>query len=321
LQRLHLCELELRAGEWDAAARLLAEWAESSEGELLFRPMYERCHALLAAGRGLPDDAERWATTAIARADVTGSRWDMLESLRARGIAELLAHDPTRAAKTLRAIWERTQREGIDDPGVFPVAPELVEALAELGDLDEARSVSGRVRELAEQQEHPWGLATAKRCGAIAALASGGYDEDAAVELAQAAADYRRLGLRFDRARSLLSLGRAQRRVKKWGAARDSLEGAVAAFDEQGSPGWTEQARSELARVGARRPAPSGELTPAELRVAQLAANGLANKEIGRTLHVTVHTVELHLSHAYAKLGIRSRTQLAGCLTASGQRA
>jgi DNA-binding CsgD family transcriptional regulator/tetratricopeptide (TPR) repeat protein len=318
LQRLHLCELELRAGEWDAAARLLDEWAESSEGELLFRPMYERCHALLAAGRGLPGDAERWATTAIARAEVTGSRWDLLEALRARGIAELLSHDPARAAQSLRAVWEYTQREGIDEPGVFPAAPELVEALAELGELDEALSVGGRLRELAEEQEHPWGLATAKRCGAIVALASGGYDEGAAVELASAAADYERLGLRFDHARSLLSLGRAQRRVKKWGAARDSLEAAVAAFDEQGSPGWTEQARSELARVGARRPAASGELTPAELRVAQLAADGLANKEIARALHVTVHTVELHLSHAYAKLAIRSRTQLAGRLAASG---
>jgi DNA-binding NarL/FixJ family response regulator len=318
LQRLHLCELELRAGEWDAAARLLDEWAESSERELLFRPMYERCQALLAAGRGLPGDAERWATQAIARAEVTGCRWDLLEALRARGIAELLAHDAGRAAESLRTVWDRTQREGIDEPGVFPAAPELVEALAELGEVEEAVAVTSRLTELAEQQEHPWGRATAKRCAAVVALASGGYDEDAADALAQAAADYQRLGLRFDHARSLLSLGRAQRRVKKWGAARESLEGAVAAFVEQGSPGWAEQARSDLDRVGARRPAPSGELTPAELRVAQLAADGLANKEIARTLHVTVHTVELHLSHAYAKLGIRSRTQLATRLTASG---
>ena len=106
-------------------------------------------------------------------------------------------------------------------------------------------------------------------------------------------------------------LGRAQRRLRKWGAARGSLEQAAAAFDELGSPGWADEARSELARVGARRPQPSGELTPTERRVAELAAEGLANKEIARTLFVTVHTVEVHLSHAYAKLGVRSAPQLA----------
>ena len=86
----------------------------------------------------------------------------------------------------------------------------------------------------------------------------------------------------------------------------------MAAFDELGSPGWAEQARSELARVGARRrKAPTGELTPTEQRVVELAAAGLANKEIARKLFVGVHTVEVHLTHAYAKLGVRSRTQLA----------
>ena len=141
------------------------------------------------------------------------------------------------------------------------------------------------------------------------------YDEEAAAALADAAADYERLGLRFDRARSLLSLGRAQRRFRKWGAARDALQQAVSAFDEMGSPGWAEEARSELARVGARRPTPSGELTSAERGVVELAAEGRANKEIARALHVTVHTVEVHLSHAYAKLGVRSRAQLASRLS------
>ena len=82
-----------------------------------------------------------------------------------------------------------------------------------------------------------------------------------------------------------------------------------------GAAGWAEEARSELARVGARRPTPSGELTSAEAGVVELAAEGRANKEIARALHVTVHTVEVHLSHAYAKLGVRSRAQLASRLS------
>jgi len=310
LQRLHVCELELRAGGWEAASRLLDEWAESSDRELLVWPMYERCRALAAAGRGLPDEAEQWAAEAIARAETTGVRWDLLEALRARGIAALLKHEPQRAAASLRRVWEHTEREGIDEPGAFPVAADLVEALVELGERDEALAVTGRLAELAERLDHPWGLATAARCDALVRLASPAYDGEAAAALAGAAAAYGELGLRFDRARSLLGLGRAQRRFRKWGAARESLEAAAFAFDEIGSNGWAEEARSELVRVGARRPRPTGELTPAELRVAELAADGLANKEIARTLFVTVRTVETHLSHAYAKLEVRSRSQL-----------
>lgn len=63
--------------------------------------------------------------------------------------------------------------------------------------------------------------------------------------------------------------------------------------------------------MGGRRPQATGELTPAERLVVELAADGLANKEIARDLFVSVRTVEVHLKHAYAKLGIRSRTQLA----------
>ena len=117
--------------------------------------------------------------------------------------------------------------------------------------------------------------------------------------------------LRFDHARSLLSLGRAQRRLKQWGAARESLQDAVAAFEQQGSSGWTQRARSELDRVGARRPRRTGELTATEREIVELAAKGRSNKEIAQALSLAVHTVEVHLSRAYAKLGVHSRTQLA----------
>jgi DNA-binding CsgD family transcriptional regulator len=89
------------------------------------------------------------------------------------------------------------------------------------------------------------------------------------------------------------------------------------AFEERGSDGWAALARTELARLVTRRPTPAGELTAAEQRVVALAAEGLSNKEIARHLFVAVHTVEVHLGHAYAKLGVRSRTQLASRLAAS----
>ena len=308
LQRLHLCELELRAGGWDEATRLLDEWER--DGELLVWPCYDRCRALVAAGRGLAEETQRWSADAIERAQRTGLHWDVLEASRARGLGDLLARNLQPAAESFRAVWAHTQREGVDDPGVFPVAPDLVEMLVELGELEEAQAVTDRLRELAEEHDHPWGRATALRCAALIRLASS-EDEEAAVGLAAAADRYESLGLRFDRARTLLSLGRIRRRQRKWGAARDALQAAAAAFDELGSPGWADQAREEGSRLGGRRPQASGELTPAEQRVVELAADGLSNKEIARSLVVTVRTVEVHLKHAYAKLGIRSRTQLA----------
>jgi DNA-binding CsgD family transcriptional regulator len=317
LQRLALCQLELRVGDWDAASRLLDEWAESAEGKLLITATYQRCRALLAVGRGFPDEAKEWATPALRDAEAGNYRWQVLESRRALGTASLLAGEPAEACELLRAVWSYMEHEGIDEPGAFPVAPELVEALVELGELDEAAAVVDRLGRLSEEQAHPWGLATAKRCAALVGLAGDGYREADAARLAEAAADYGRLGLRIDRARSLLGLGRAQRRFKKWGAARETLTDARSAFEEIGSDGWVEVTRSELDRVGARRPRPVGELTPAEERVAQLAAEGLSNKEIAAALFITVYTVEAHLSHAYAKLGVRSRGQLARRLSPS----
>ena len=243
----------------------------------------------------------------------TGVCWDLLECRRALGTLEILGHDPGTAIEQLRPVWEHTEREGVRDPGAFPVAPELVEALVEAGELDAARAVTKRLGELAEAQEHPWGRATARRCAAVVALADT-YDEQAVAALSQAADEYGSLGLALDHARALLSLGRAQRRFRKWGAARDTLEAAVSAFAELGSPGWADVARSELERVGARRPTAEGQLTAAERRVAELAAQGLANKEIARTMVVSVKTVEFHLSNTYAKLGIRSRGELAPTL-------
>jgi DNA-binding CsgD family transcriptional regulator len=266
---------------------------------------------VLAAIGGFPAEAERFAEAAIAATERGDAKWDRLESLRARGIAALCVGDAARAAESLRLVWEHTQREGIDDPGAFPVAPDLVEALVEISELEEARRVTARLQKQAEEQEHPWGLATSKRCNGLIRLTTGGDSEAGALALLDAAGEYETLGLHFDESRTLLALGRAQRRLRKWGAARSALERAAVAFDEIGADGWAERARSELARVGGRRPQAEGELTPTERRTAELAAQGLSNKQIAGTLFVSVHTVEVHLSHAYAKLGIRSRAQLA----------
>src|SRR5262249_26358815 len=83
-----------------------------------------------------------------------------------------------------------------------------------------------------------------------------------------------------------------------------------------------ERAREEMRVTGAklRRPQSSGieSLTPSERRIAELAANGASNPEIAQALFVTVKTVEMHLGHAYRKLGISSRRQLAPLMPPAG---
>jgi DNA-binding CsgD family transcriptional regulator len=314
LQRLHLCELMLRIGDWGEAHGLLDEWAASTDRELLHWPMYERCRALLAAGRGDPDEARRWGAEALARAEATGVRWDWLETKRALGVAALLARDVEAAARDLRTVWEHTLREGVGDPGAFPVAPDLVEALVEVKALDEARDVTARLSERARGQHHLWARVGAQRCSALVDL-TGDYSDRAAAALEEAAATYQEMGLAFDHARTLLLLGRAERRAKKWGTARRHLQAAISAFDAMNAPGWAQDAGAELARIATGRPASKDRLTPTERRVAQLAVEGRSNKEIARTLMVTVNTVEFHLRNTYAKLGLRSRVQLAGHLS------
>jgi DNA-binding CsgD family transcriptional regulator len=312
---LHLCELELRAGDLRECSRLLDDWAESGALEGV-EPEHARCRAMLAVLRGQPDEMEPWVAQALPAAPDGGvwDKWDDLEILRARGIAALFAQQPEHAAAHLRQVWDHTQRAGVADPGAFPVAPDLAEALVWLGKPEDVPVIADVLRDAAQRLDHPWAAVTASRCTAMATLACG-YDECAAGQLADAADRYRQLGLRFDRARSLLWLGRAARLARKRSVARQVLETAAAEFAALGAAGWADQAGAELDLLGGGGTVAAGSLTAAEQRVVALAASGLSNKQIARRLFVAVHTVEVHLSHAYAKLGVQSRSQLAGRLT------
>ena len=170
--RRHLCEAAVRAGDWETASRLLDEWDESPDRDLMGSGSYERLRAGLAIGLGSPEDAQRWAAAAVPAAEATGARWHLLVALRTRGSAALAAHEPAHAIDSLLAVWEHTQREGLDDLAVGQVGLDLVQALVEVDRLDDARGVADRLQELAERQGHPWGLASAKRCDAVLRLAS-----------------------------------------------------------------------------------------------------------------------------------------------------
>ena len=212
--RLHLCELALRTGEWDLVAGMLRDWDQPSGEAHVAGPQRDRCAALLAAGRGDAAEAERMAAIAIEGATATGVRWDELEARRAAGIAALLRGDAEEAVARLRWVWDYVADAGVLDPGVFPVAADLVDAG---GDAD---AVIARLREL---PGHPWARATLLRC-------------EGAFEAVEA---YRALGLEFDAARTLLALGRR--------------EEAAAAFDALGSPGWAARAEPRSRPPAPRR--------------------------------------------------------------------
>ncbi len=123
---------------------------------------------------------------------------------------------------------------------------------------------------------------------------------------------------RLEHARSLLELGAALRRAGERSAAREPLRMSLDLAVAAGATRLGERARTELAASGARprreRATGRDALTPSELRVARLAAEGRTNNEIAQHLFVTPKTVDTHLSHAYAKLDISSRHALAAAL-------
>jgi DNA-binding CsgD family transcriptional regulator len=178
-----------------------------------------------------------------------------------------------------------------------------------IGDLEEAEVWLERYEDLAERSTSPWALATAARGRALLCEAQGNM-EGAREALDQALAEHARMSCPFERGRTLLALGSIRRRAREKRAARETLEDAHRIFAALGARLWGDRARDELARISGRRPAAT-DLTATETRLAALAADGLSNKQIAATLHMSVHTVEAHLTRIYRKLGIRSRAAIA----------
>jgi DNA-binding CsgD family transcriptional regulator len=121
---------------------------------------------------------------------------------------------------------------------------------------------------------------------------------------------------RLEQAKALADLGAALRRERRPSEAREPLRRALELADACDADALVEHVRSELYATGARpRSTATGgvdALTASERRVAAFAAEGRSNRDIAQALFVTPKTVEVHLSNAYRKLGIRSRRELAG---------
>src|SRR5262249_5007636 len=122
----------------------------------------------------------------------------------------------------------------------------------------------------------------------------------------------------LDRGRVQLAYGEWLRRQRRMVDARTQLRAARDVFDALGVVLWGEGARRELRALGEASPqrVPSAQesLTPHELSIAQLAAEGLTNREIGQLLFLSHRTVSTHLHRIFPKLGVSSRTELAAVL-------
>jgi len=192
------------------------------------------------------------------------------------------------------------------------VTTDAVAALIAIGELDEAGRL---IAELGHGPGNPLTAALTARCRGALAMARGDLD-GAVSEVTAALRLHDQIEPQpIERGRTLLLLGTVQLRRKQRRAAREALVDAVAVFDQAEAAMWAARARAALARVSGRSPG-TNELTTTELRVAELVCGGMSNREAAAELFVTVRAVESTLTKVYAKLGVRSRTQLASRLRA-----
>ena len=202
-----------------------------------------------------------------------------------------------------------------DNPAINPWRTLKALALDGLGGADrgkEAIALATDEVDLARESGVPGSLGRALRVHGVL-LRDDGVDH-----LREAVAVLETSQARLERAKALFALGCALRHAREPTEARDPLRRALELATACGAKGLAEDVRSELAAAGARpRTTALGgveSLTASEKRVSGLAAGGRTNKDIAQELYVTPKTVEVHLSNAYRKLGIRSRHELAEAL-------
>ena len=305
---LHLAELECRAGDLDSADRFAAEALERAEqvglehsqaGSLYIR-------ALIAAVRGDVGRTRQLAGRGLELVHGGGIFFVQLESVL--GFLELSLGDAAAAAEHLRGLPPLLDRMGYGEPSVNRVLPNAIEALVQLGELDEAMPLVDKLEERGRSLDSPWSLSTGARCRGLLLGAAG--DLGGALDaFDRALLAHRRMPGPFEQGRTLLAKGMVERRDRKRARAKGSFEEALEIFEAIGAALWAGRAQQELGRVGLRRAA-GDELTESELRVAELAARGLTNREVAAALFMSPKTVEANLSRIYRKLGIGSRAEL-----------
>jgi len=259
--------------------------------------------AYLAAAEGDQDRCRQLADAVVAEpasAFISAARTWVHWAL---GLLDLGCGRPDTALVQLETIWRGPARY---HASALRSVPDLVEAAVRVAQPERAAELVARFSDWARRGCVPTLEALAERCRAL--LEAGEEAEQhylTALKLHDGS---------FEQARTQLLYGAWLRRALRKSDARTQLRAALDTLDRIHAAPWAEQARAELAATGASAPctdlASSPRLTPQELQVARLAAQGLSNRDIAAQLFLSPRTVGYHLYKAFPKLGITSRSQL-----------
>jgi predicted ATPase len=294
----------------DAEADLRAALEAAGEGHHARPPVIAHLVVVLVE-QGRVEEAQKL----LAEADYEGPLPEIMPAnllYYARARLRIAQRRWSDAVADLTELSGRYERWSIRWP-VSAWRSHLALSLAALEREEEALRWAEEELEVAEEWGTGRALGAARR--ALGLLTSG----EEAIELLRASvAALEPSPARLELARSLVALGSALRRQRQRTEAREILGRGMTLATECGARALSETAREELRATGARprRLMLSGaeSLTASERRVAQMAAEGMTNKGIAQQLFVSTRTVETHLSHAYQKLDIASRGELADAL-------
>ena len=272
--------------------------------------------AAVAAYVGRPDQARRDAADAQPAVHAAGAVFMTACHVIAAGFLEVSLGNHAAALSALDPLLSTFNPESTE---IYFAAfiPDAVEAFVALDRLADAEPLVDALERNGNRLDRAWMLAVGARCRAMLLAARG--DVDAACQAVGAAmAHHERLPMPFERARTLVLLGQLQRRQRRKDAATATLREAMHAFEGMGTPLWADRARAELARADVAHKG-TADLTPSEQRVAELAAEGMTNRDIGTALFISPKTVEANLARIYRKLDIHSRSQLGRHITPRDQ--
>lgn len=311
----HLGIVELHAGRWDLAEQHVEEscsmLVESEEHG--FEAMQFAWRSLVDAHRGRTGRARATLVSLIDQFERAKQDWWTAMSLSVLAFVEYTREDHEAADRALTRMRSLLEPMGVKEAPLDRSEPFHIESLLALGDLDRARDALARLEWRGRTLPRLWITTTLPRARALVLAAQGDVEAALAAldELDVAAASQ----LPFQLGWTELVKGKLHRRSKQKRAAAEAFGRALQIFDSLGAPTWAEQTHGELARVRMRQRSPH-ELTATELRVAELAAGGMTNREVAAAAFMTPKTVEANLARVYRKFGIRSRAQLGARIAA-----
>jgi DNA-binding CsgD family transcriptional regulator len=264
--------------------------------------------ARLQARRGREAECRANVAEALELADRLGTRLHEVWATEALGVLELGLGNLGQAVTHLLHQRRLLEVLGITDADLSPV-PELIDASIRLGRLEEAALLADELSVAADAKGQPWSLARALRGQGLVA------EDDLFDPLFQEALDqHAETPDAFETARTQLAYGQRLRRARKRKLAREQLRAALEKFELLDARPWIDRARVELEATGetVRRADTStiDELTPQELQIALLLADGKTTRDAAAAMFLSPKTVEYHLRHVYLKLGIHSREEL-----------